>query len=350
MVFRNDKEYKEAIGNIERETIERITNQTEGKSIQTSFPFSKMVPGCIQVIRRFIDTITHFASGRIELPDMDRLMMKITKDILIDMAKTYVKLVCESKEVTLTQASVAYINISYMEKTIPIFENDLVLLVGEHVNVKLTQDTQEPFVQSYKSLEAKFFEIVECLVDRILDKAKETIAWNPEKPPKDPKSFVLEIVEFASETLPKQMTIIPRDIVLKLYRHFYTLIARKYIRFLLDDSVIQFNRHCAKGLLTDLTLIEEAATKAPVKGIVENFEETHQLFVLLSCDNLREFMDPKIQSSKYSKLSDFKKILAIFEKYMENSGLASRFNIGFLQDDRTKQIEAVRAYLRANMK
>lgn len=57
-----------------------------------SFPFTRLIPECVATLSSFIESAATFSRGDIELPDMDRLLIKTTEALVNDIPKTYVQL------------------------------------------------------------------------------------------------------------------------------------------------------------------------------------------------------------------------------------------------------------------
>jgi len=277
---------------------------------------------------------------------IDRQIVKTTESVIRSMNSSYVSYIAE-QGLTVKQATMAIINTTFLQKTMVLFETEmeeLKICQGVKLNVK------ESFESAILSLEAKIIEILETVVSQAVNKGRDNMVWTPEKPDKGPKQHVTELAEFATNSLPQQITGLSESLCLKIYWKFYEVLLEQFMGLLTKQHEVHFNRNCARGLLIDLQALEEAAKRCPLPGVVEGFEECRQLLTLLTSDAPKEFLDEKIRQTKYNRLTNFKMMLNIFNQFNETSTIASRFNIGFFQDDNAKQVESIRAFLRANTK
>jgi len=274
---------------------------------------------------------------------IDRQIVKTTESVIRSMNSSYTSYIAECC-ISVKQAAMALLNIAFLQKTMVLFETDmeeLKICQGVKLNVK------ESFESAIQNLELQVSEILTKYVIQTMEKGRVNIAWTPEKADKIPKQHITELADFVINTLPQQISGLTEDLCLKLYWRFYEVLMQQFMGLLTKEGV-QFNRNCARGLLIDLQVLEEAAKRCPIPEVIVGFEEPRQILTLLTSDSPKEFLDEKIRQTKYNRLTNFKVVLNVLNQFNESSTIASRFNIGFLQDDHTKQVEALRTFLRTH--
>jgi len=270
MVRHNDREIKETLSIIVKEIMQNKSSET------LSFPFSKMVPNCLNTFKQFLTACLHmFARHGVLEQGMDQRIIKTTESLIRSMNSSYVNTVA-AQSLSVGQAAVAYINMNFLQKMIFIFEN----LVSSQICNSVKLNVKESFETAIKNLEAKVFEILEKNVVTNMRKARDNIVWTPEKADKSPKQHIIVLVEYVSNTLPQEISGLSEDFCLKIYGKYYEVLLQQFMELFM--SAVQFNRNCARGFLIDLLALEEAAKRCPLPGVIDSFEEVKQLFTLLT--------------------------------------------------------------------
>jgi len=175
-------------------------------------------------------------------------------------------------------------------------------------------------------------------------KARADVSMMPERGSKEPREYVREMSEFAIE-LEKSVVTMPRDMNIKIVRHFFELIQYEFWQFIISPSVSLFNRAGARGLLIDLNFVVEAASRISVKGTQEVLLELQQLLTLIVSEHVKEFVDSEeFRQRHYPKLTNYKLMLSVVLKFKESGNFVNRL---IFQDDHFKAIEALTTFLRS---
>jgi len=240
-----------------------------------------------------------------------------------------------------SQVAMAYVNISYLEQTIPLIEKQMALLTINASGVKL--DYKPSFEYAFERLQAKVLEIIDKYVTKVLGKARQEISTMPEKIPKEAREYIRELSTFAGD-LEKDVLRMPREMYLKIVRHFFELVSYEYWQFLLANNVSTFNRTAARGLLVDVTYLIDASAIIPVKGASDVLLEFQQVLTLITSEHINSFIqNDEFRLKHYDKITNWKLLITVLNKYSESANIVTRI----FQDDQKKAIENLKAFLRS---
>jgi len=318
------------------------------RSAQLAFPFSKLVPECVALLDRFIQNAATFSRGDIELPDMDRLLIRTTETLLLELPKLYTDHVLGLADLTVAQTATAYANMLTLQRALPLLAATTHRCGIGASAVKLS--AKAGFEYAYRNIELKLQAVIEQYVVAAMKKAADATQWLATKANKEPRDYVKELVLFGSEALPKQLELLPKEQQQAMLRRYYAAIAEEFQKLLSRKTVERFNRLCVGGLLVDLEAIVLAANAAPVKGLAQDFLESQQLFVLLCEENIGEFLDAKVRAAKYSQLRNWRRLQLVFARYQDSQALNNVLGISLFTSDRHKAVEAIKAFIASQIK
>ncbi|EGG16269.1 exocyst complex subunit 6 [Cavenderia fasciculata] len=297
-----------------------------------SFEFSKLVPQFYTLIKKFISEFYEFADQLTE-----------NENFIIRSTDTLIKKINEvlHNHLTLSQAvpqvCQLVINLHHLLHACNFFKDYLnSLILGDNKggienlsqNVKVTLSSSNQIYTTKGIGEKLIIKLCEKNIDDLMS-SSANINWAPNASDDRPREYVDDVCIFLDVTIPFVLPLSPtlrEEFMTKSFKK----ISETLYNILFSESIKRINLIGVKWFNTDLKRIEEfAKIKASEKernttssrNIVGYFYEIRQVVNLLLSDNPEEFADPKTKSRNYNLITNIPQIIALFQKYKEESSL-----------------------------